>query len=587
VVRGSTELRADEVRFNRTTNEADARGNVILTDREGTIFAEAMHLNFDEETGILEGAEVQLPRNQYSLWGDKIEKGLGMSFRIENGKFTTCQCEQGPPSWSISADDLAVSLGGYGNLRSGTFNILDVPVLYLPRAFFPVQVERQSGFLIPQFGVSSRRGFQMLLPFYWAIDKSQDATLALDVETNARLGFVGEYRYMFGGGVRGILEASYFNDLFLGEQQGPTFDPNIGENRWSVVGQHWQPAWEGAAAFAEAFIVSDDLFLRDINTYAFSYSVGTAIRTLPYTKSRAGLLQQWDAAAVKLEGVYYQDLTGPESSVPQRAPQLDAWGQTILGSYLIGDVGASGVNFAREDDVTGLRLDLEPSVTLPFPLAPYAFGGVRAAARETAYFLQDTTISGSLAPGAPAELPADQSRELVEVRAALGTELNRVYAFDWLGVEKVRHSIEPTLQYLYVPAVTQEDLPLFDGVDRINQRNLFTYGAVTRLVGKFALGGSDEPGTDVRRTGSVASEYREIGRLSVMQSVDPSREITFPTSTLPEASTRRGPFRCGLPPTTTRRTLTCRRQPWGSSSTSRGTPTATRTHACKHARAQG
>src|SRR5262245_13287209 len=51
ITRGTTELRADEVRVNRASNHADAIGHVSVTDPEGTVLADAMHLNLDEETG--------------------------------------------------------------------------------------------------------------------------------------------------------------------------------------------------------------------------------------------------------------------------------------------------------------------------------------------------------------------------------------------------------------------------------------------------------------------------------------------------------------------------------------------------------
>lgn len=129
-------------------------------------------------------------------------------------------------------------------------------------------------------------------------------------------------------------------------------------------------------------------------------------------------------------------------------------------------------------------------------------------------------------------LPKDQSREIGEVHAALGTSFSRVYSLNQFGIEKVRHSIEPTLEYLYVPFVSQIDLPLFDGVDRINQRNLFTYGVVTRFVGKFDDSVPVEPGTDVKTEADGSEKYRELGRFSVMQSVDPVHEIERPQSGL-------------------------------------------------------
>ncbi|HXQ23973.1 MAG TPA: LptA/OstA family protein, partial [Candidatus Acidoferrales bacterium] len=318
ITRGDTVLHADQVRVNRTTNEADARGHVTLTQADGTIVADALHLNLDEETGLLEKAEVTSRRFQYSLWGDRIEKGLGQCYHIENGRFTMCRCAEGAPSWSVSGRTLDITVGGYGTLTGGTFNVLDVPVLYVPRAVFPAQRDRQSGFLTPRFGVSNLRGFQALLPFYWAIDKSQDATVALDLETSARAGIIGEYRYALSRETSGLLSGSYLNESFRGSASGQPFELTVPENRWNLMAEHTQPFIGESHAYADVFVVGDNLFLRDINTFAFDHSQDVAIRTMPFTISHVGALQLWDRVALKGEATYYQDLTGPSSHTLQR-----------------------------------------------------------------------------------------------------------------------------------------------------------------------------------------------------------------------------------------------------------------------------
>lgn len=517
ITRGETELRADEVRLNRSTNEAEARGHVRITDSEGSICAETVQLNLDDETGFLEQAEVQSRRLRYSLRGDRMQKGLGQSYHIENGRFTTCRCPEGPPSWSISGADLQIDLAGYAELRGGTFNVLDTAILYVPRALFPVQRDRQSGFLTPRFGASNRRGFQALVPFYWAISKSQDATLGFDIETSARAGLVGEYRYALSRDIRGRVDASYFNESFRGEAATTSFETTIPEDRWSVVAEHDQPAIGTSRGYADVFVISDDLFLRDVNTYAFEHTHDIAIRTLPFTESRAGVIQMGQRYMVNGDGTYYQNLLGTDSQTLQRAGEVSVVGQEILGDHILGDVVASAVDFQRGSGVDGLRLDVAPRATVPLPLGRFAFGAVGASVRETAYHLFEQTLdeNGQV-------LPPDQSRELVQLDAEAGTTFSRVYPFHWLQLEKVKHTLEPTLAYLYIPAVSQENLPLFDGVDRINRRNLLTYGLVTRLIGKF----SDLP-SDGRDTVHIQapSSVRELGRLSLMQSFDISREL--------------------------------------------------------------
>jgi len=451
---------------------------------------------------------------RYSLWGERVEKGLGQSYRIENGRFTTCQCAEGPPSWSISGEQLNVDLGGYGRLRGGTFNILDVPVAYIPRALFPVQRERQSGFLMPQFGVSNRRGFQTLVPVYWAIDKSQDATLALDVETSARAGVVGEYRYAVSRQSRGRLEASYFNESFRGLAPSKPFELSVPEQRWSIVGEHDQQFSDRTAAYVDAFLVSDDLFLREINTYAFEHTHDVAIRTLPYTESRAGVVHLWDHAALTADTTYYQDLTAHESSTLQRVPEITLWGQGRLTPWALGAFTGSAVDFQRARGADGIRLDLHPAAFVPLPLGPLAFGAVKASVRETAYHLTNDRV-----PLTGQQLPRDTSREIFELGAEVGTVLSRTYPVRWLALEKIKHTLEPAISYLYIPAVGQEDLPLFDGVDRISRRNLISYGLVSRFVGKFADTSGDHTGP------ASPPPVRELARLFLMQSVDVSREI--------------------------------------------------------------
>jgi LPS-assembly protein len=255
---------------------------------------------------------------------------------------------------------------------------------------------------------------------------------------------------------------------------------------------------------------------------------------LPFTQSRVGMLQLWDRLGLKVESVYSRDLTGgfspegadshsqPESRTLQRLPQADMWGQTLLAGCLLADVNASAVDFQRSRTVDGTRLDIEPGATLPFPLGQFAFGSGRIALRETAYHLIDRDV---MEDSTGRELPRNQSRELFEASAGVGTSFNRIYPFHWFGLQKLKHTLEPEITYLYVPSVSQGDLPLFDGVDRVNRRNLVTYGLVSRVLGRFS-----DPTTDPRAGAAgdqpiPAAAIRELGRLSLMQSYDVSRSI--------------------------------------------------------------
>lgn len=529
--RGEMILRADEVRIDRVANQAEALGQVELVTPDGTIEADSARINLTDETGLLENAYVRSHVNDYSLLGKSIGKGIGQTYHIKDGQFTTCDCGDRAPDWSISGDELDVTLRGYGRLRGGTFNVLDVPVLYIPVAWFPANLERQSGLLRPRFGASNRRGFQAVLPVYWAINKSHDLTLAADIETNARLGAIGEYRYALGPEAEGVLGVSYFNEL-LGDSGGVDLsapqdppDPNdpmpqersssIPDNRWSVAAQHRQPFVGDSSAYVDGLIVSDDAFLRQINTFAFDYDSDVKLRTLPYTESTVGAIRAWDRALLQAEGKFYQDLDAqgePKKETLHRAPHVSLDTQAELSKYFLGELDTTFDNYQRGEGTAGLRFDIGPSFTLPVPVGRYAFGSVRTSLRETAYYLTDTDLAGD----DPGSLNRSQTRETVEVAGRIGTALTRVFDVRRWGLEKVQHTIEPTVEHLYVPSVSQDDRPFFDAVDRINRRNLMTYGVASRFLGKFeAAPGDEDAGDDVR----------ELGRFWLAQGYDFSRRI--------------------------------------------------------------
>lgn len=548
--RGDTTLSADQVRFNRRTSEAAALGNAVLTSPQAEVRASEMYIDMQNETGELRDADIYSDRIGFSLSGKRIEKGEGQTYRIEDGQFTTCTCDDGKPDWSVSGDSLDVALDGYGYVEGGAFRVLGVPIMWLPRAAFPVFRERQSGLLFPRLGISNRRGFQILQPYFVDINKNQDVTISVDVETSLRVGLIGEYRYAFSRQTDGQFQVGYFNEAFRGNTTDvsvpPGADPEAPENRWGIIGDHEQHIGN-TEAFAHVLLVGDDLFLREMNTFANTERQDVDLRTRPFTKSSLGFVSEWSRAMLQGQAIYYQDLVGPivelpvqpeptptpeveqfverESLVIQRAPEALFAAQKQLGWGIMGELSGSATNFVRGRGLTGVRGDIRPAAMLRLPLGRAVVGTVHAAFRETAYGLTENEMAGGYTGqdlNAPfIDLPSTSSREIFEVRGDLSTQLGRTFDFPHFGLDKLRHTVEPQLEYMYIPPVGQADLPVFDGIDRINKRSLFTYGLVTRLLGRSAV--DEESGE--------RGDVTELTRFSIAQSYDFIRDIP-PTSLL-------------------------------------------------------
>ena len=523
VTKGETTVTADTVGVNRTTNEVTARGNVVVKDPQGEINADTLRMEMEDETGELTNGTVRLPRNQYILTGKTLQKSYGQSYHIENGAFTTCQCDDfRKADWSIGGKTIDVTRRGKGEVHDGILRVRDIPVFYLPYGVVSVNNERQSGLLFPSYAFSSNRGFVWQQPFYWAISKSQDATVTTDVETSARLGLYGEYRYAPSVRTEGQLAASYFNEQIRGP--ATTSTP---VDRWSLTGTHRQTLDDDLRLYSDLFFVSDDLFLREINHRALDLSNVTdvndfAVRTRRFTDSHVGGVKTWANALLRTEASYYQDLQQDQDFAFQLLPRVQFQGQQRLWQdRLEAGITVDGANFYRNRGYAGQRLDLAPSLALPFNWGDYAFGAVQVVGRETAYHLTSEEQGQPALPQGK-QLRGDRTRETVQLNAQVGTRLSRVYDIGWGRLLKLQHVIEPELSYLYVPSVKQDDLPLYDSLDRINSRNLFVYGFTNLLLGKFATtpvtggGGPDEPPTEIR----------ELARLSVTHAYDPTRRIS-------------------------------------------------------------
>ena len=303
IARAGSLLTADEVRINRDTQRAEAKGNVQFTDPQGTIQASGFAGNLEDETGELTDGTVYLSSNHLTISGEKIEKSFGQTYHIENGEFTTCQCGAGAPSWSIAGKSVDITLDGYGLVDRPRLKVLETPILYLPYFSFPAKKTRQTGLLSPLYGYSKKRGFTYLQPIYVALNKSVDFTVAPDIATSARLGVIGEVRYAIDERSKGIIDVSYFNEFLRNNANQDVIDtsvanPTIPQNRWSVTADIRQDLPFELRGFVDSLAVSDDFFLREIPTASFDPEYARSLRTSLFDSTRAGLYRYWDHATL-------------------------------------------------------------------------------------------------------------------------------------------------------------------------------------------------------------------------------------------------------------------------------------------------
>jgi len=522
IKREETTLKAEEMRVNRVTQDVEARGNISVDDPEWKVkSAQAMQFNMEKETGEIQKGDLFIEQGHVSIMGQRFQKLGGQTYHIDEGFFTTCLCESGSPSWKFSADQMDLTSEGMGIIRNGYLYVMDVPILYVPYGFFPLRTERQSGFLFPQFGHSTKEGFRFQQPFFWAISKSTDVTLAFDVQTSARVGGLGEFRTKFNRDSDFQFNASYFNESLRQKEDEDIVDrtianQNIPKDRWNVFGTHRYLLPANWLTYSDFAAYSDDLFTRELSErFDFPGSRGADLKRSRYGSSEFGIYKGWGDTNFQANWNFYQDFIQYDAVTLQKTPQLSFWGRRFLSGFpLEFRWNAEGVNYMRRRGGDGLRFDLRPEVVIPFRMSSYLFGSLSVAPRETLYHLYT-----------PVKSDRNISRETVEIRGNVGTSLSRVFSWHALGFSALKHVIEPEVSYLFVPYNNQSTIPIMDDVDRINRRNVLTFSVANRFWGKYvnplAIAG-DKNAEPLNAVG--ASEIRELAAIRLALSYDLDKE---------------------------------------------------------------
>ena len=216
---------ADDVDLYVNTNKVVASGNVVFTNADGRISAE--RVEFDTATGVgtfYDASGIMSLASQGGattaafggqdpdvyFYGAKLEKLGSRKYRITRGGFTTCV--QPTPRWEVTSGSVVLNLDDYAVARNTLLKVKGVPLMFLPVIYYPIQKsERQTGFLLPTYGTSTVRGQSISNAFFWAINRSQDATLFHDWFTRTGTGMGSEYRYIAGLQSAGNVRLYRFN----------------------------------------------------------------------------------------------------------------------------------------------------------------------------------------------------------------------------------------------------------------------------------------------------------------------------------------------------------------------------------------
>lgn len=455
---GETTLAADELLWQEPTRDAAAIGNVRLAEPDAEMQGSSLHANLATGLGLARDGRVFLRERNFHLAGEEIERLGEATYRVREGRFTTCDGEI--PDWRFTADDVDVTLGRYATARNVWFEIRNQPVVYLPYLLFPVKSERESGFLLPRAGYSSRKGGMLSLAWYEVIDRHLDATLYLDYLSRIGLGKGLEYRY--------VSNAAGAGEALLYHVSGRKENDDTFALKW----RHSGDVPGGFRLTADVDYIEDIDFLEDFGETADEYAEDHTVSTIM-------LQRNWEKLNLSLLTEYIRKLDGSNDATLQRLPEINlSHAMRRLGdSPFFLQVENILTNFTRREGVDGLRLYVHPELSAPLKPGRWLELTPRVALYGRYYEVDDA--DDGLERG-----DYDNESLVAEYSLTASSRFARVFSFAHGGFDRLKHSIEPQVTYTYIPDASQDRLPYFGPFDRIGPANYLEYALINRLIGR-------------------------------------------------------------------------------------------------------
>jgi LPS-assembly protein len=503
ITRGQSRLLADRVEINRDTGQAVAQGKVVFYDGPDRLVGERIDYNLKTGTGVVyNGSGFSAP--YYHISGERLDRTGDSTYDIQRGVFTTCEGDD--PPWSFHFGSGTADLDDIVYGRDASFWVKRVPLLpWVPFFAAALRRERQSGFLYPEFGQSSRRGYFAKVPYYWAINDSQDLTVSLDTFSARGVGLDADYRYILSRDQRGELSAFGITEAFRATRAA-----GIPENRgWTSLRHDWRIT-PSLTFKVDSTVTSDDLIFRDYADRLTDRSRLAAVTSVSLTKT-------WTNWSLLGQVRWYQDLTQKRPLELQRVPDIQLTGvrQAVPGApWLLYETNASFVNFIREvDGPEGMRADVHPRFFVPIPIAGGAVTVTPFVGGRLTYYDQRVTgfhagLDGILSQDAVYD---PRLRRQVEAGVEAQTKVTRVYTTDGTGgIAALQHSIEPRATLIEIRGLDQKAMPTYDpgystatgidpgyerahGIDRLGKANEVTYSLANVLRAKTVAGPGQEP----------------------------------------------------------------------------------------------
>ncbi|SFN18207.1 LPS-assembly protein [Izhakiella capsodis] len=499
IQQGNRRLRSDEVQLHQkqlngqttTVRTVDALGHVHYDDNQVILRGPKAWSNLNtKDTNVWDGS-YQMVGRQGRGTGEQMELRDNSRYTIlKDGTFTSCL--PGSNSWSIAGSEIIQDrkeqLAEIWNAR---VKIGSIPVFYSPYLQLPMGDRRRSGFLIPNMKFANNSGIEFMLPYYWNIAPQADATITPHYIEKRGFQLQNEFRYLSKAGA-GLMEFDYMGSdrVYRSRIEDGQYAGNPNDTkRWMFYWQHngvYDQHWRFNVDYTR---VSDPYYFSDLDSVYGNSTDGYATQkfSLGYADTN------WDATLSSKQFQVFQ--LNSTNNVYRAEPQLDLnYYKNNLGPF-DSHIYAQAVKFTNVNsnypDAT--RLHIEPSINLPLA---NSWASLNTEAKLLAtHYQQDDINWYNRQVDSNNQLRGTVNRVMPQFKTDGRVIFDR--NMDWSP--GYTQTLEPRLQYLYIPYRNQSDINVYDstllqsdysglfrdrsysGLDRIASANQLTTGVTTRI----------------------------------------------------------------------------------------------------------
>jgi LPS-assembly protein len=571
-------LAADEVVWDRKTGEVRAKGNVVVMTPEGDkMIGQDVVLADNLRDGTINNLLVVMDQGARIAATRGVRSGETTT--LYNAIYSPCPVTTATgcpkrPSWAITAakviDDPAHKRVRF---EGGRFQLFGVNLPLLPVFNIARGEGGATGWLVPDFSLSSRNGLEVAVPYHFQIGSNRDLTLTPHVYTSVLPGLGAKYRELNSKGAfqaGGFVTYGNIDNL----NTNSTSDKKSVRAYFEANGK-WQfdPVWSLTTSLRAAtdktvtrrYDITNDDRLRNlvnverIDSRSYVSIAGWAFEglrendvqkripiALPAIDARlitgdiAGgkvELQANSLAILRIEG---QDTQRAFVSARWDLRRLTPWGQeltlTALGrgdAYHTDDAEDTLVPIYRGTNGWHTRAIGALAADLKWPFIGPALGGIQRLEPRIQLVLTPPTSNIDI-PNEDARAIDLEDSNLFALNRFPGydrwEDASRVtYGFDW-SLERKNLSIDTNIGQSYRlvqrTGIFPEGTGLTDRMSDIVGRTRIRYGRLIDITDRFRL---DKDSLAVRRnevdlTIGTTQTYAQIGYLRLNRDIDPNIE---------------------------------------------------------------